>query len=64
MVEAQFIPYSRKFVKLIRMSKSFNSKMVTTGLQVLPQRQHLYVVRTQVLHDFDDFVIGFPQTEH
>ena len=38
--------------------------MVTTGLQVLPQRQHLYIVGTQILHDLNDFFIGFPQTEH
>jgi hypothetical protein len=33
-------------------------------LQVLPHSQHVHVVRAQVAHGGEHFVVGFAQTQH
>src|SRR5690348_3431335 len=39
-------------------------QMTDAGLKVLPDRKHLDVMFPQVPHYIEDFLIGFPQTQH
>jgi len=62
--EAHGFPEHAQPLELVGMRVARHRQVVPAGLQVLPERQHVHVVRTQVGHHLLDLRDFLPQAEH
>ncbi len=64
LAEPELVTDFAQGLELVRMHKAVNRKVVLAGLQVLPQGEHINIMRSQIHHDPFNLRNGFTQPEH